>query len=162
MKERAAIYTNGDSMNEIMINLKKWFIEQQIELHKELVHKAKLCRASDCKYLGGKVTYGFNVDDDKNFVINESESSVVKLIFELCSNGLSNRDIADELNFRCLTNKNGGMFSTKLVRQILKNEKYHGVYSYKNYIRIENGIPKIISDDLWQLTREKLAVFHSK
>mgnify|MGYP000846292412 FL=1 len=52
------------------------------------------------KYLGGRVPYGYDMGDDSNHlpVINPETAPVVKHIFELRLQGLSQRKIADRLN----------------------------------------------------------------
>lgn len=51
------------------------------------------------------------------------------------------------------------MFNKNSLRHILKNEKYVGVYAYKD-IRDEHGIPPIVSRELFDKCQSMLATHH--
>lgn len=65
-------------------------------------------------------------------------------------------EIIRELNQRGLRTKRGRPFTNNSLRTVLKNEKYIGVYTYKDEIRIENAIPPIVEPKLFYKVREML------
>ena len=121
--------------------------------------------ALKCKHTGGKPPFGYDVDSNKNYVINIKEAEAVRKIFEMASSG--QRNICSWLNSNGHRNKYGQTFVTGVVTSIIKNEKYKGTYIYGQYkrkrvsgvlknipneefIRIEKGIPAIVSEELWK------------
>ena len=123
---------------------------------------------------GGCPGLGYNVDETKHLVINEEEAKIVAMIFGMYIAGYSCRCIAALLNEDGYRTKAGNQFTVCSVRTILRNEKYTGVYIYnkraaKSYdhkrpcrdkpadeiIRIEGGIPAIISRDVWEAAQNR-------
>lgn len=124
--------------------------------------------ALQCKHTGGRPPLGFDVADDKTYVINEREAKCVKLMYELHSQGKGYALITDELNRQGYRTQTGRLFSRTSIYDVLINEKYKGVYVFnrtakkKNGVRthrnskkeseiikIEGGMPKIVSKELW-------------
>ena len=122
---------------------------------------------------GGIPPLGYNVVN-QHYVINEIEASAVKLIFELYAGGKGYNEITGHLNSLGLKTKVGSPFGKNSVAEILINEKYLGTYVFnkrlskktgnrkykqpEEIIRIENALPAIISQELWdsvQLRRDK-------
>lgn len=125
-------------------------------------------------YNGGCPGLGYNVDETKHLVINEEEAKIVAMIFGMYIAGYSCRCIAALLNEDGYRTKAGNQFTVCSVRTILRNEKYTGVYIYnkraaKSYdhkrpcrdkpadeiIRIEGGIPAIVSRDVWEAAQNR-------
>lgn len=81
-------------------------------------------------YAGGKAPFGYKVEGGE-LVIDTYEAEVVKLIFELRTQGKSYYGIANELNNRELYSRSGGLWKQQHVWQIIKNENtYRGFYRY--------------------------------
>lgn len=132
--------------------------------------------ALQCKHTGGTPPLGYDVAPDKTYVINEQEAKVVKLIFEMYAAGYSYNQIIDRLNAEGYRTKANQKFGKNSIHNILCNEKYRGVYIYNRsaskdengkrnnhkskpkdeIIRIENGMPRIISDELWEAVQERM------
>ena len=132
------------------------------------VQKGKMETAYQCKHNGGVPPLGYDVDRDGNYHINPIEAAWVTKIFEMKASGKSYRAIADHMNEIGAKSKKGKPFTKHSFHDLLKNEKYKGVYTYnraeskiagkrnnhKNksdseILRIDGGIPQLISDDLW-------------
>ena len=93
------------------------------------------------KWVGGKPSFGYKVNKDGRFEIDEEEAIIVKEIFKLRSKGLSLAKIGVKYGF-----------SKQKVDYILKNKNYIGVFEYqgkkeKNEIVID--IEPIISKYMW-------------
>ncbi len=96
-------------------------------------------------YQGGAILYGYKLDGRK-IVIDEFQAEVVKYMYEQYTNGVYVKDIITALNARGVTYK-GRPFQKSTVHNILKNEKYTGIYKHGEEI-IDNMYPQIISNDL--------------
>lgn len=131
--------------------------------------------ALECKHNGGIAPLGYDVAPDRTYVINENEAKIVKMVFEMYADGYSFNNIIDELNSKGYKTKAGREFGKNSINNILKNEKYRGVYIFNRtiskiggkrnnlkskssdkIIRIEGGMPRIISDELWNRIRVKM------
>lgn len=125
--------------------------------------------ALQCKHTGGKPPFGYDVDNEKNYIINKTEAEAVVKIFEMAAAG--QKDICKWLNLNGFRNKYGNRFNSGTVTAIIKNVKYKGTYIYGKYERqrvdgvlkdilnkdaivIENGIPAIVSEELWKAANE--------
>jgi site-specific DNA recombinase len=130
--------------------------------------------ARKAKYTGGTLPLGYDADEDKNYVINEEEAKIVKKIFYDYLDGSSIKKIAEDLNLKNYKTKLGNKFSIYSVSNILKNEKYKGVYTFNKIkkvkypggskkvkndkdeiIRIENAIPKIVPESVFDNIEKK-------
>ena len=112
----------------------------------------------------------------RKLVVNEKEAGAVRLIFDLYNKDRGYGEIIDELNSRGYKTKKGASFGKGSLYEILRNEKYKGVYiynksvgkdvdgkynrhSYKDdasIIRIEGGVPEIINPSVFDRTQEKM------
>ena len=64
---------------------------------KELAQKVKRgmeMSAKKGKYIGGSRVFGFNIIEDKTFVINEEEPKWVRIVFDMYSNRTTLEDIS--------------------------------------------------------------------
>ena len=81
-------------------------------------------------YAGGHAPFGYVVKNGQ-LVIDEKEAYVVRLIFDYRKQGLSYKEVADELNKQELYTKTGGNWGSAQVFYIIKNENtYRGYYKY--------------------------------
>lgn len=133
--------------------------------------------AYQCKHTGGLPPLGYDVDPStKQYVINETEAAVVKMIFSMYLDGYGYNKIIDALNAKCYKTKLGKPFGKNSIHDILRNEKYCGVYVFnktasknafgkrnghavkddEDVIRIDGGMPAIISTEDFQKVMEKM------
>ena len=150
-------------------------------------------------HTGGKAPLGYDVDhltkkylinetetkamrvprflaNKKKYLINETEAKAVKLIFEMYANGNGYMAIVDKLNTLNFKTKLGNSFSRNSILEIIRNEKYTGVYVFnktpkkingkrnshvtkpeEEIIRIKDGMPRIIDDETFLKVKERLA-----
>lgn len=126
-------------------------------------------------HFGGKPPLGYKtkLDEDgkklKEWIINEDEAKIVKEIFELCASGKTYFQISNilkekypnvissikkdkETNEEKITYRS---WTDSSISCILNNKSYIGTYEYrksldnKETIEIENVVPKIVSEDLF-------------
>jgi len=133
--------------------------------------------ALKCQHTGGIPPLGYDVDrDTKQYVINEREADTVRKIFDLYLAGYGYKPIIDQLNEGKHVTKLGNPFGKNSIHDLLKNEKYCGVYTYnrstsKNYegkrnshtskndedvIRIPGGVPAIVTQEVFDKVQEKM------
>ena len=128
--------------------------------------------ARQALHTGGSPLLGYDIVD-KKYVLNDYEAEIVRLIFTLYSQGKSYRYIIELLNQKGYKTKFGKTFGKNSLSTMLRNEKYIGNYIYNKIppakngkrnshainpkmIRIENAVPKIISNDTWDLVQKRL------
>lgn len=127
------------------------------------------------KHVGGIPPLGYDVVDQK-YVINEYEASAVRLIFEMYDQGFGYNAIIKKLNELGYRSKRGGPFGKNSLHDLLKNEKYIGVFVFnrrqgrtadgkknnrrlkpqEEMIVIPGAIPAIIDEDLFWRVQEKM------
>lgn len=122
-----------------------------------------------CKHNGGTPPLGYGVDKDLHYYIIQKEATAVNLIFEKFVEGYSYPQICNILCEKGLKTKTGKDFNYNSLHDILRNEKYTGVYIYgygsrakrrgnpnEDIIKIQDGMPRIISDELFNKAQLKL------
>lgn len=105
-------------------------------------------------YTGGNLIYGYK-KNGKKVVIDEEKAQVVRFMYEQYAVGVFVKDIIAYLTNRGIYN-NGKPFATNTVYNILRNEKYSGVYRYKDEV-FTNIYPAIISPKTYEIVRNKFA-----
>lgn len=147
------------------------------------VTKGLMENARTCRHTGGKPCLGYDVDKETlKYVINPFEAEAVKLIFKMYIDGYGYTAIINELNRKGFKTKRGSDFGKNSLYDILRNEKYTGVYIYNKsvhpdedgkfnrhaskpsdeIIRIEGGVPAIISKKDFAVVQKKMNERKSK
>lgn len=104
---------------------------------------------------GGQIPLGYKVVN-KKLVIDEPNAEIVKEAFARYANGESVADICEEYNNRGYRTTRGSPFNKNSFRTMFRNEKYIGIYLYKD-IRIEGGVPAIVDKDTFDAVQKRLA-----
>lgn len=133
--------------------------------------------ALTCRFTGGVPCLGYDIDKSTlKYVINNFEAEAVKLIFKMYLAGEGYTSIINELNRNGFKTKRGSSFGKNSLYEILRNEKYTGVYIYnksvhpdesgkfnrhatksnEDIIRIDGGIPQIISKEDFDKVQMKM------
>lgn len=113
--------------------------------------------AEKCQSTGGNRPLGYLTGPDKKFIIDPENAPTIKMIFDMYSNGSTVTEIINHLNGLGLRTLHGTPFTKNSLHTILKNEKYTGVYVYKDK-RIVDGMPRIIDDSTFQKVQEMLKI----
>jgi len=112
------------------------------------------------KAINGSACLGYKIDKDKKYVVDELEAAVVRRIFNMFAEGFKYSEIEATLNELRLKTKRGGQYNKNSISRILKNEKYIGVFRWRDIV-IEDGIPAIIDKELFCLCQEKIKMVKS-
>ena len=99
--------------------------------------------ALKCLHNGVRL-YGYSHGEDGRYVVNEEEAEIVREIFSRKIAGEPVNAIAADLARRGVKPYTGKTVSYGFVYNMLKNEKYTGVYIWGD-IRVEGGMPAIIT-----------------
>lgn len=104
--------------------------------------------AYKCNNTGGHIPLGYKVEN-KKLVIDEPSAQIVREAFSLYVKGKSIKDICDLFNNKGYRTAKGSLFNKNSFNTIFINERYIGVYKYKD-VRIEGGVPAIIDKKTFQ------------
>ena len=163
--EGALIESMYDGMNEFYIR----------NLGRE-VKKGQMENAYQAMFNGGTPPLGYDVDEGLKYVINDHEAEIVKTIFDMTSDGIGYGRIIDHLNSFDYRTKSGGKFVKNSLHEILKNEKYIGIYEFnkrptrdvygkrnnrgiktnEEIVRLEGAIPSIVDKETFYRIRKKM------
>ena len=86
--------------------------------------------ALQCKHTGGCPPLGYDLDENRHLIVNESEAQAVRIIFQMFADGHGYTTIIDYLNAHGYKTKRGKMFGKNSLYEILNNEKYTGVFVF--------------------------------
>ena len=129
-------------------NILKSFAQYYSEELSEKVIRGMNLNAEKCLSTGGNIALGFRVGEDKKFHINKEEALIVRYIFESYANGMTIKEITDNLNAQGFKTSRGAKFNKNSLRTLLQNKRYIGIYTYKGK-ETPNGMPRIIPDELF-------------
>lgn len=117
--------------------------------------------AEKCQAIGGHCSLGYAIDPKtKKYVIDPDTAPTVQLIFEKYAEGYTGMDIVRLLNEKGLRTVRGKPFTKNSLWTILKNERYAGVYLFKDEVRVEGGIPALVSRETFDKVQEMLEINH--
>ncbi len=127
-----------------MMNVNQFYIENMAEdIRRGLMDNASKCMVNT------RPPYGYKKGEDGKFAIREEQAEIVQEIFSKVIDGWNYIDIANDLNRRGLKTVLGNPWNKGSFHSMLRNEMYYGVYLYSD-VRIEGGVPAIISKDVFQ------------
>lgn len=118
------------------------------------VRRGRIESASKGKFVGGGVPIGYKAEDGY-LVLDEHMAPHIKWAFEQYADGVSKREIIDELNRRGLRNRKGKPFDHNAIHRCFRSEKYTGVLEQSG-VRIEGGCPAIIDRDTFDRVQQRL------
>ena len=134
-----------------MMNVNQFYSENMAEDIKRGLYD----NASNCMVANGHLPYGYKADETLHYTIDEQKAAVIREIFTRVSCGEAFTDIMGSLNSRGITTSYGRPWGRTSFQKILSNERYRGIYIYGD-VRIEGGIPRIVSDELYFKVQEVL------
>lgn len=80
--------------------------------------------AMACRYVGGWISYGFQVDKDTHkYVIDEYEAEAVRIMFRDVANGCGYNVVLKKLNTMGYRTRLGNTFSKETMYEMLRNEE---------------------------------------
>lgn len=134
-----------------MMNVNQFYSENMAEDIKRGLYD----NAANCMVANGHLPYGYKADETLHYTIDEPKAAVIREIFTRVATGEALVDITSSLNARGIVTSYGRPWGRSSFQKILSNERYRGIYIYGD-VRIEGGIPRIVSDELYFKVQEVL------
>ena len=136
-----------------MMNVNQFYSENMAED----IKRGMRDNALNCKVTNGSLPFGYKADENLKYVIDEPRAELVREIFSRVAYGEPFANIYNDFNARGITTARGNKWGKNNFSGILKNERCRGIYIFDD-IRIEGGIPRIVSDELFFRVQEALKV----
>ena len=122
------------------------------------------------RHMAGKPLYGFSVDSEHNYVINEKEADAVRMMFRMRAAGEGYGHIIKALCDAGHFTRKGQPFKKNTIYDMIRNPRYRGVCIYNRaesrsnsgsrnnrackpadqIVYVENGCPAIVTDREWE------------
>lgn len=133
-----------------MMNVNQFYSENMAEdITRGLYDNANKCMAN------GRQPLGYKRGADGKVMLDEPAAAVVREIFTRVAAGDLFVDIARDLNEKGIKTSKGAVWNKGSFQSICQNERYKGIYIYGD-VRIVDGIPRIVSDELWYRVQEAM------
>jgi DNA invertase Pin-like site-specific DNA recombinase len=107
------------------------------------------------KHIGGKVLYGYKIDQHKYYTIDQTTAPIIQKIFNDYVSGIRASDIAKNLNAAGIKTCANGTWTRGKIGQLLRNKKYAGIYECYD-IQSQEGIPSIIDLETFEEAQKLL------
>ena len=154
------------SAGRLMTNVLSDIDQYQSETISDHVKSSMREMARQGYFTGGTVPFGYTLEiiengkkPRKKYKPDETESAVVRKLFELYADGYSLRYLQNYLTDNGHLTRQGKQFGITTIARMLGNDFYIGTlrYSTQGYedIVIENAVPPIIDAHLWQKVQER-------
>lgn len=108
------------------------------------------------KHVGGAVLYGYKIDANKYYLIDDTAAPIVRKIYNDYISGVKATDIAKDLNLAGIKTKAGDQWTRTKIGKILRNKKYTGEYELFD-VKCEDSIPAIIDKETFDTAQEILS-----
>ncbi len=123
------------------------FVQKTIRGKKESIIKGK--------HASGHVLFGYKLDENKYYEIDEKTAPIIKKIFYDYVKGVSISEIVRTLNNAGLKTKVGQVWTRPKIHHVLKNIKYAGVYEGYG-VQSKEIIPCIVDLETFNAAQKKL------
>ena len=131
-----------------MMNVNQFYSENMAEdIRRGLQDNASKCKSN------GSLPFGLYKDETGRVAVNEAEAEIIREIYTRVAALEPFTDILSDLNARGVKTKRGARWNKGSFCTLLHNERYRGIYIYGD-IRVEGGIPRIVSDELFYKVQE--------
>ena len=134
-----------------MMNVNQFYSENMAED----IRRGLRDNAQNCQITNGNLPYGYKKGEDMRYALDPPKDDIVREVFSRVACGEPFIDIANDLNARGIRTTRGRTWGKGSFHAMLLNERYRGIYIYDD-IRVEGGIPRIISDELFFKVQEVL------
>ena len=126
----------------------------------ENVRRGRRDNAMKC-HANGERLFGYSINKDGHYEINETEAALVRYIFTLYAQGNSFHALEARLKEEGVRTPRGTYYCKATLMYMIANESYIGTFHYED-IRVPGGMPAIIEKELWdqcqalrQVTKKK-------
>ena len=145
-----------DSTGILLESLLEGYAEFYSAELSEKVIRGRTENALKCKWNGGCLPVGLKIDEDKHYAVDPLTAPLVLEAFQMYAAGSSVKGIAEELSSKGVNSRHNAPMNVNSITNMLRNRKYIGEYKYRDVVH-ENGIPAIVSVELFNQVQERLA-----
>ena len=149
------IIGDGDE-SVIMESLLEGMAEYYSRDLKRKVLRGLTVNAEKCLWNGGTLPIGYVVDEEQHLQLNPLTAPYVLEAFKKYDKGSTITEIQSYLSNKGISNTKGKPVSWGAVQHMLSNRRYIGEYSFREIV-VPDGIPAIVSLDLFERVQERLA-----
>ena len=103
---------------------------------------------------GVRAPFGYYVDENDQYQIDEGKAPIVKEIFTLYADGKKITEIVEIMKARGVQNR-GYTMNYNAIFRILTNRKYIGEYKFGDVV-IPNGMPAIVDEDIFNKIQARM------
>ena len=122
----------------------------------EKVERGMIQNAIDGKFNGGKMAFGFRLDENRKIIIDEVEGPIVQEIFRRYAyEETSFTQICEDLYQRGVRRKDGSVLRKSAVADMFSNQKYIGIYEFKGTVN-KSMYPPIVTQEIYDVCAAKL------
>lgn len=141
----------------------EWEAEKYSKRLSKRVREGLTTSVANGTFTGGYINYGYKVIEKpltatrniKIVQLDEQTAPIVKYIFEQYADGVSKKDIADDLNTKGYR-YNGKPFKGRSFDRILSNQKYTGTFYFGERL-CNNTYPQIIDPLTFEKVQKRLS-----
>lgn len=142
----------GIILESLMEGLAEYYSAELSQKIKRGMHES----AHKCQSTGSHRPLGYKTGADKRYELDPASAEAVRAIFDMYVRGTSSADICEYLNSHGFRTVRGQEFNKNSIPRIIKNRSYIGEYSYDGIVA-PGGMPRIITDDTFELAQAELA-----
>lgn len=127
-------YDLNNEMDEEMTEFKTFFSRRELKTINRRMQGGRIRSAEDGNYIATNPPLGYDITfikKSRTLKINESESEIIKMIFNMYAEGNGAGTIAKYLNSLGYKTKSNGSFNSSSILFILKNPVYIGKITWK-------------------------------
>lgn len=141
------IYDFNKEIDEEYMEFGLFMSRREYKIISKRLLRGRNLSASEGKFVGSHAAYGYEkikIEHDKGYTlkINDKESEIVKLIFDMYTSLIKVPDICRHLNSLSIASPSGQKWTSDAIRRIIKNPVYAGYIRYNNRVTtttIKNG-----------------------
>ena len=141
----------GVILESLMEGLAEYYSLELAQKIKRGMHETAL----KGKALGNNIPFGYHTNSDRCYEIDEKESRVVQLIYDLFLQGFTVSEIKKKLTGMGHYSRAGKPFAYSSLKRILTNPAYTGLYQACG-LELEDKIPVIIKKDVFAMVQKKM------
>ena len=113
------------------------------------------------KFNGGSLTFGYIIDDNKNFQPDPTKALIVADIFRRYASGETIKSILASLKVDGIRTGQGKEPSYSFINNIIKNRRYLGEYRFKDTV-VENAFTPLIDVAIFEKCQKLMAANQNK
>ena len=139
-----------NNLANIVFSLFSTIAENEMMVKKERFHRSKVRNAEQGRFSGGVPKFGYTVNENGVYIINEEEADIIRLVYNLyLEKHLSMAKIQGYL-FNMGIDK-----CTSSIRYILRDQAYTGILCQCRNSLLKRSYPAIVTEDMWEQARQK-------